>query len=55
MYYMDIYDEYGNFCNWDINNNEIFAEYNWEWNSDSLDFYPDVYVGRLPCENKEEV
>ena len=55
MYYADIYTDLGEFSSWDINNNDIFAEYNWEFNSDNLDFYPDIYLGRLPCVTKEEV
>ena len=34
---------------WDDNNNGIFGEV-----SDSIDLYPDVYVGRVPADNVEE-
>jgi hypothetical protein len=32
--------------NWDANENHIYGEY-----EDSLDLYPDVFVGRAPCSN----
>jgi hypothetical protein len=56
LYYMDIYDGGGNFSSWDSNGDGIFAE----WKSigmkkDIIDFYPDVYVGRLACRNNYEV
>ena len=54
LYYADIYDGGSNFDDWDSNNNNVFAE--WKGiNKDILDFYPDVYVGRLACRNKMEV
>ncbi len=55
MYYADVYDAEGNFCSWDSNGNDVFAEYDWEGNFDELDLYPDVYIGRLACINNEEV
>jgi hypothetical protein len=55
LYYADIYNETYDTCSWDSNNNDIFAEYNWEGNTDELDLYPDVYLGRLACINEEEV
>jgi hypothetical protein len=54
LYYADIYDSEGNLSSWDSNGNDIFAE--WKgMNKDILDFYPDVYVGRLACRNRIEV
>ncbi len=50
LYYADIYDEYGEFSSWDTNNNDNFGE-----NEDDVDLYPDVHVGRLPCDSIEEV
>jgi hypothetical protein len=50
LYYADIYDEYGEFSSWDTNNNDDFGE-----NEDDVDLYPDVHVGRLPCDSIEEV
>ena len=55
FYYADIYDENKNFSSWDSNNNDVFAEYAWDGNYDLLDFTSDVYLGRLPCNNDEEV
>ncbi|RLF64116.1 MAG: hypothetical protein DRN33_02795 [Thermoplasmata archaeon] len=56
LYFADIYDADGNFSTWDTDGNGVFSE----WNSagplkDEMDLYPDVYVGRWACRNKEEV
>lgn len=54
LYYADIYNGTGAFSTWDSNNNSVFAE--WKGASpDKLDLYPDVYVGRLACDNVQEV
>ena len=61
LYYADIYEEGGNFSSWDNDkygeSDGIFAY--WRGlggtNRDVLDFYPDVYVGRLACRNENEV
>ncbi len=45
----------GTFSSWDSNNNGVFAEYAWGGNYDAVDFKPDVYVGRLACNNENEV
>ena len=55
LYYADIYDGKGNFSSWDSNNNNIFAEYNWDGKTDKIDFYPDVKIGRLACINIDQV
>lgn len=55
LYYADIYDDQGNFASWDTNKNNVFAEYEWHGNTDQLDLYPDIYLGRLPCINENEV
>jgi len=55
LYYADIYDEQGHFASWDSNNNGVFAEYQWEGNTDAMDLRPDVYLGRLACINAAEV
>jgi hypothetical protein len=56
LYYADIYDASGGFCSWDSNNNNRFSEYNWDDGLiDTIDAYPDLYVGRLPCNNTKEV
>lgn len=55
LYYSDIYYANGSFSNWDPNNNNIFGENNWEGNTEYIDYYPDVYIGRLPCKTAEDV
>lgn len=62
LYYADIYDASGGFCNWDANNNNIFGEVvtdNFpplnEDNIDKVDLYPDVHIGRIPCSTNEEL
>ncbi len=59
LYYADIYkynktSEKYEFDDWDSNGNGIFAEWT-EFKKDTLDLYPDVYVGRLACRNTREV
>ena len=56
LYFADIYDQNGNFSSWDDNNNGVFGE--WPENGiaiDRPDLHPDVYLGRLPCRNVDEV
>jgi len=52
LYYADIYklDEENNtvFEDWDSNENDVFAEWR-GFVKDIMDYYPDVYVGRIPC------
>ena len=55
LYYADIYDADGKFSSWDTNNNDFFGEYNHNGNTDEMDLYPDVYIGRLACDNSAEV
>ena len=56
LYYMDIYDGEGEFSSWDSNNDGIFAKWkSFGMDKDIIDFYPDVYVGRLACRNSYEV
>ncbi|HIH29075.1 MAG TPA: hypothetical protein HA260_04660 [Thermoplasmata archaeon] len=50
LYYSDIYDSTGAFCNWDYNNNNKFGEPN-----DRVDHYPDVHLGRLACDSVKDV
>ena len=57
LYFADIYKyEDGKivFDDWDSNGNGIFAEFT-QYSKDTLDLYPDVYVGRLACRNLKEV
>ena len=56
LYYMDIYDSEGNFSSWDTDGDGIYARWKYTGgNKDIIDFYPDVYVGRLACRNIFEV
>ena len=55
FYYSDIYNNEGSFSNWDTNDNNVFAEYHWNGNTDNIDLNPDVYVGRLACINQLQV
>lgn len=57
LYYADIYKYDGGevlFECWDSNGNGKFAEFD-ESDIDIMDGVPDVYVGRLPCRNKDDV
>jgi hypothetical protein len=57
LYFADIYKMEGNdtvFDDWDSNGNDIIAE--WKgFNKDTMDFYPDVHIGRIPCRYSFEV
>jgi hypothetical protein len=57
LYYADIYDASSDFCSWDSNGNGLYGEIyeGFQGNNDSMDFYPDVNIGRLPCEKNAEV
>jgi len=56
LYFGDLYDANGNFSSWDSNGDGIYAA----WGAglgvpdDTLDLYPEVYVGRLPVSSKFE-
>ncbi|MGC9307720.1 MAG: C25 family cysteine peptidase, partial [Thermoplasmatota archaeon] len=54
LYYADIYDADGTFVDWDSNDNNLFGEYDGR-EIDEVDLYPDVYLGRLACQNVGEV
>ena len=55
LYYADLYFSNGSFCSWDSNNNGYYGEYWHDGNNDLVDLYPDMYLGRLACANKNEV
>jgi hypothetical protein len=55
LYYSDIYFADGSFSSWDTNNNNTFGECNWKGTTEKIDFYPDVYLGRIPCKKIEDV
>jgi hypothetical protein len=54
LYFADIYDSEGEFSSWDPNGNGIYAEWIGK-TKESMDLYPDVYLGRLACRNQYEV
>ena len=56
LYYADIYDANGSFCSWDSNGNGRYGErfYGVDGVNDTVDLYPDVYLGRLACKNALE-
>ena len=55
LYYADLYNANGTFSSWDTNNNGFYGEYLHNGNTDSMDIYPDVYLGRLACNSISEV
>lgn len=59
LYYADLYDASGNFDDWDIDNDSLYAERNYyniaEMNLDQVNFYPDIAVGRVPASNSTEL
>ena len=55
LYYADIYYQNGSFCSWDSNNNDVFGEIGLDEAIDEVDLYPDVFIGRILCQNTQEV
>lgn len=60
LYFADIYyyneeTQQNEFVTWDSNDNDIFAEYDWNNNYDFMDLSPDVKLGRLPANSGTEV
>jgi hypothetical protein len=57
LYYADIYDSEMQFSDWDADDDGKYAEYYNSNNSDmdAVDVYPDVYLGKLPCNNANEL
>jgi hypothetical protein len=57
LYYADLYNHTYEFCSWDSNKNDNFAEYEWgsSKETDDLDLYPDVHLGRLACIDSGEL
>lgn len=53
LYFADIYDEEGNFSDWDKDGNGKYAEYTVDM--DNIDVIPDVYIARLPANNVKEI
>jgi len=54
LYYADIYDSKGEFSSWDSNNDDQFSVWNQTY-QEEMDLYPDVYLGRIPCRNSNEL
>ena len=52
LYYADIYNGTGGFSNWDFDGDGKYAEYPTDF--PNVDVYPDVYLGKLPCNNVDE-
>jgi len=57
LYYADIYDAYGDFCSWNSNGNGLYGEVyrNCPGINDTVDLYPDVNIGRIPCQRNSEL
>ena len=53
LYYVDIYNGTGGFPNWDKDGDGKYAEY--KGDLPNMDVLPDVYLGKLPCNNVNEV
>ncbi len=53
LYYADIYKTGGGFASWDANGNGKYAEY--DDDNPEVDIYPDVALGRLPCNDSATV
>ena len=52
-YYADIYNSTGGFSDWDVDEDGKYAEYSTD--VDDMDLIPDVYLGKLPANDVEEV
>jgi hypothetical protein len=57
LYFADIYDADGNFCSWNSNGNGLYGEVyeDCPGTNDILDLYPDVNIGRIPCQRNFEL
>jgi hypothetical protein len=56
LYYADLYNDEGLFSKWDGNHNGIFGEWNGKEAQDSnISLTPEICIGRLPCNNINEV
>jgi len=60
LYYADIIDSNGSFSTWDTDNDGIYGEWiddgiSHESEDKYIDLYPDVYVGRLACQDINEL
>jgi hypothetical protein len=57
LYFSDVYDEFGDFCSWDSDGDGKYGEFynNCPGVNDTVDLFPDVNLGRLACQNLEDV
>jgi len=59
LYYQDIYDGEGEFCDWDGNENHVYGEVEYDHHNmidlDDVDLFPDVNLGRLACMDNSQV
>jgi hypothetical protein len=53
LYYADIYNSIGGFSSWDFDGDGKYCEF--PGDVLAVDLYPDVYLGRLPCNTADEV
>ncbi|MGF3554375.1 MAG: C25 family cysteine peptidase [Thermoplasmatota archaeon] len=53
LYYADIYNATSNFSTWDYDGDGKYAEY--PQDIQSIDVLPDVYLGKIPCNNLREL
>ena len=53
LYYADIYNATGGFSDWDYDEDGKFAEY--PRDKPDMDLVPDVYLGKIPCNNVGEL
>ena len=56
LYYADIYNSEMEFSNWDKDSDGKHAEYSQTGNDmANVDLYPDLYLGKIPCNNAREL
>jgi len=55
LYFADIYDQSSQFASWDTNGNNIFGEFDWNGQTDTVDLHPDVYLARIPATSGTQV
>lgn len=55
LYFADIYNSDSTFSSWDTNDDGVYAAWAFGLGKDTIDGFPDLYVGRLACRNDKEV
>ncbi|MCK4995808.1 MAG: hypothetical protein KAR55_02875 [Thermoplasmatales archaeon] len=53
LYFADIYNSTMGFSDWDVDEDGKFAEYSTDMAE--IDVHPDVYLGKIPCNNVNEL